>query len=65
VPVFIIDTYTRRVLASEKLATKETTYDALQELFHTALPSSQEGAVALYQEYHALIVEHAKRLPRK
>jgi endonuclease-3 related protein len=65
VPVFVIDAYTRRVLASEKLATKEATYDALQELFHTTLPSSQEGAVALYQEYHALIVEHAKRLPRK
>lgn len=64
VPVFVIDAYTRRVLASEKLAKKDATYDALQALFHTALPSTQEGAVSLYQEYHALIVEHGKRLKK-
>ncbi len=71
VPVFVIDAYTRRVIAAEKLipARKGRTaadldYHDLQRLFHDALPASQKGAVALYQEYHALIVEHAKNLTR-
>lgn len=57
-PVFVIDTYTRRVLASLKLAKKEASYEELQSLFHRQLPAD----AVLYNEYHSLLVEHAKRV---
>ena len=58
VPVFVVDAYTKRLLISLKLANEKTTYEAMQRLFHDQLPADHE----LFNEYHALIVEHAKRL---
>lgn len=58
VPTFVIDTYTRRILASLRLAKADADYDDLQSLFSRQLPDDS----ALYNEYHALLVEHAKRL---
>lgn len=55
-PVFVIDAYTRRLLIRLQLISGDETYAALQELFTTAVPED----VALYNEYHALIVRHAK-----
>jgi endonuclease-3 related protein len=51
-PVFVIDAYTKRVLARHKIVTEEATYHELQELFHDNLPMD----VKLFNEYHALFV---------
>ena len=55
VPTFVVDAYTRRVLLSAGM-TRETRYDALKALFERSLPRD----AALYQEFHALLVEHGK-----
>jgi endonuclease-3 related protein len=60
-PVFVIDAYTRRVLASRKLARHDADYHDLQQMFHEQLPVD----AALFNEYHALIVEHGKRLKQR
>lgn len=60
-PVFVIDTYTRRLLARHGLIQGEEGYEALRHGFEAALPPD----VALFNEYHALIVRHAKEACRK
>ena len=55
-PVFIIDTYTRRVAGRHLELDPGLPYDALQKLFMDALPSDAE----LYGEYHALILALGK-----
>ncbi len=60
-PVFVIDTYTRRLLARFELAQGDESYETLRAAFERALPVSVE----LYQQYHALIVLHAKDFCRK
>ncbi len=64
-PRFVIDAYTRRVLASEGLLppaeAKRLSYEELQLLFEEALPRS----VPPYQEYHALLVRRAKELAKR
>ncbi len=55
-PVFVIDAYTRRLFARLGLATGEESYDALREQFESALGPD----VPVFNEYHALIVAHAK-----
>ena len=55
-PIFVIDSYTRRV-AERHLHLDETLhYDSLQKIFMYALPAD----VAIYNEYHALIVALCK-----
>lgn len=55
-PYFVIDKYTRRLL--ERLGFDPPPgYDALAAFFTARL----ERDVALYNQYHALIVEHSKR----
>ena len=56
VPVFVVDSYTSRILGRTGLISGHESYTSIQTLFHTALPSD----CAVYNEYHALIVEHAK-----
>ncbi|MDA0733187.1 MAG: hypothetical protein O2909_00535 [Chloroflexi bacterium] len=58
-PSFVIDVYTKRILQRMGLATRirDSDYHAFQALFHTALPQD----VSLFNEYHALLDEHAKR----
>ena len=60
-PVFVIDAYTRRLLARHGLARGDEPYEALRGGFERALPPD----VPLFKEYHALIVEHAKQACRK
>jgi endonuclease III related protein len=57
IPIFVIDAYTRRIFARLGLSTPEASYHALQDFFHAQLPAS----VPLFQEYHALVVMHAKQ----
>ncbi len=58
--VFVIDAYTRRVFSRLGLITGVETYELLRTRFERALPAD----VALYNEYHALIVYHAKHVCR-
>lgn len=60
-PVFVIDTYTRRLLQRNRLARGDEPYEMLREGFEAALPPD----VGLYQQFHALIVMHAKAACRK
>ncbi|MCG6873144.1 MAG: endonuclease, partial [Gammaproteobacteria bacterium] len=59
-PVFVVDAYTRRLL--ERLGHEHgaSSYDTVRDSFESALPRR----VPLYQEFHALIVVHAKTLCR-
>jgi len=60
-PVFVIDTYTRRLLARNNLAQGTENYEDLRLGFEAALPTD----VALFRQFHALIVQHAKVACRK
>ncbi len=59
-PYFVIDAYTRRVFSRLGLSPAGDTYDAWQRLFMRELPPD----AALFNEYHALTVEHGKRVCR-
>ncbi len=56
-PSFVIDAYTKRIFSRIGLCKADVSYDDLQEMFVAALDEDVE----VYKEYHALIVEHAKR----
>jgi endonuclease-3 related protein len=64
IPVFVVDAYTRRILARHGLARPGAGYDELQGLFTAHLPRD----AALFNEYHALIVmvgkDYCRTAPR-
>jgi endonuclease-3 related protein len=55
-PVFVIDTYTRRLFAKLGLIEGNEPYEALRQIIEAEL----EPDVSLFNQYHALIVRHAK-----
>ena len=55
-PVFVIDAYTRRIAERHLHLDGTLHYDILQKIFMDALPPD----VAIYNEYHALIVALCK-----
>lgn len=59
-PVFVIDAYTRRLFSRMGQIDGSEDYETLRTAFETALPPDK----TLYNEYHALIVRHAKDLCR-
>jgi endonuclease-3 related protein len=60
-PVFVIDTYTRRIFSRLGSITGTEDYEALRKSFEVALGED----TSFYNEYHALIVRHAKDACRK
>ncbi len=56
IPVFVVDAYTRRIFSSFSIIDKNDHYEKIRELFENNLPRDYR----IYQEYHALIVEHSK-----
>jgi len=60
-PVFVIDAYTRRLFQRLGLIQGDENYEALRQLFETALATD----APLFNEFHALIVAHAKDVCRK
>lgn len=56
-PVFVIDTYTRRLLKKLGLIEGGEDYETLRQMFESCLARDHR----LYNEYHALIVRHAKQ----
>ncbi len=63
-PVFVVDAYTKRILARHGLIDDAAGYDVVQALFHDHLSRD----VALFKEYHGLIVyigkDFCRRQPR-
>jgi len=60
-PVFVVDAYTRRILARHGVIEGGLSYGQIQRLFMSELPPDS----GLYNQYHALIVETGKRYCRK
>jgi endonuclease-3 related protein len=60
-PQFVVDNYTKRIFSHLGFIEENTSYMEVKNLFEKYLPRD----VPLYQEYHALIVEHAKRYYQK
>lgn len=55
-PTFVVDAYTRRLLGRLGFMAEDSGYEAVRRLFMEHLPAD----VLLFNEYHALIVRHAK-----
>ncbi|HKQ47489.1 MAG TPA: endonuclease III domain-containing protein [Phycisphaerae bacterium] len=56
-PSFVVDAYTARLARRHRLIDEDADYERLKALFEDALPAD----VALFNEYHALIVAVGKR----
>ncbi|MDI3474011.1 MAG: endonuclease related protein [Candidatus Woesearchaeota archaeon] len=56
IPSFVVDAYTKRILSNLSLINGNSSYSEIQKLFESILPED----FRIYQEYHALLVEHAK-----
>lgn len=59
-PMFVADAYARRLTSRWELLEPTASYDTIQKLFMDNLGHD----TALYNEYHALIVAHAKAICR-
>jgi endonuclease III related protein len=59
-PVFVVDAYTRRILERHGLASAKLSYEDVRQLFEQSLSPD----VALYNEFHALIVHTGKHFCR-
>ena len=55
-PIFVVDAYTRRVLYRHNMIKKDADYHSVQRMFQEGL----ESPVALFNEYHALLVRLGK-----
>jgi len=51
-PTFVVDTYTKRILFRHRLMPEEVSYDEVRSFFMDSL----EPDVAMFNEYHALLV---------
>ena len=60
-PTFVVDAYTRRLLAGLGLINGGEGYEEVRALFMDNLPPD----VSLFNEFHALIVHHSKKHCRK
>jgi endonuclease-3 related protein len=60
-PVFVVDAYTHRILNRHELSSGKTDYAAVQSFFQASLPQD----AALYNEFHALLVNVGKNWCRK
>ena len=56
VPIFVVDAYTRRILSRIGVIDGRERYAVIQGLFHAAFRPD----AARFNEYHAVIVQHAK-----
>ena len=56
-PEFVVDTYTKRIFSQIGLIDYNDNYIKIKNLFETRLPND----LIIYNEYHALIVKHAKK----
>ena len=54
--IFVVDTYTQRILSRHNLIKLGEDYELIQSIFHNTLPEN----VKLFNEYHALLVKIGK-----
>ncbi len=59
-PIFVVDAYTKRIFSRIGLISKALSYEKVQGFFHDNLDNN----AVLFNEYHALIVQHAKQYCR-
>ncbi len=57
VPSFVVDAYTKRIMSRVGVLKGDQDYDDVKKLFEDSLPRNH----MVYNEFHALLVEHAKR----
>ena len=60
-PIFVVDTYTHRILSRHGLIPESCDYQFIQDLFMDNL----DHDAALFNQYHALLVRTAKRFCKK
>jgi len=60
-PVFVVDTYTYRILSRHNWIDLESDYHQIQEYFHDHLPAN----AAMFNEFHALLVNVGKHYCKK
>jgi len=60
-PIFVVDTYTRRIGSRHGLYDHDAPYDTIRCLFEESIPEE----APLYNEYHALLVKVGKEYCRK
>jgi len=60
-PYFVIDAYTKRIFSRLGFFSEKAKYDEMQKFFMDNFPKDYKK----YNEFHALIVEHAKRCCNK
>lgn len=60
-PVFVVDAYTRRIFSRIGLCSEKDSYHTIQALFMDHLNPDPD----VFNEYHALIVQHGKGICRK
>ncbi|MCI5121941.1 MAG: hypothetical protein D3908_12260 [Candidatus Electrothrix sp. AUS4] len=60
-PIFVVDAYTHRILARHELISEDYDYFQIQELFMDNLVED----TALFNEYHALLVQIGKHFCKK
>lgn len=56
-PEFVVDSYAKRILINLDLIPQNASYDFVKSLFENNI----EKDFKIFQEFHALLVEHAKR----
>jgi len=61
IPTFVVDAYTKRIFSALGIINKNAKYSEIKPLFESSIKKNLE----IYQEYHALIVEHGKRIMEK
>jgi endonuclease-3 related protein len=60
-PIFVVDAYTKRVLARHRMISEGAPYEEIQKLFMNHLPIDEK----LFNEYHALFVYLGKTVCKK
>jgi len=60
-PIFVVDTYTRRILSRHQIILEKASYEEIQKLFMEHLLLDEK----LFNEYHALLVYLGKTVCKK
>ncbi len=62
-PIFVVDAYTKRIFSRLGFFKENAKYDDVQKLFMDSFSNvkDEKKKTEIFKEYHALIVEHAKR----
>ena len=60
IPVFVADTYSRRLFTRLGLIRGDESYDDIRDLVEASPPKKRRAAAEFYNEFHALVVQHGK-----